>query len=135
MLISLRRACEDKDVTKSQYKYNCDLVQCAIDNMRSDTGDIFSVQSCWRGDSYGDLSLCRDFEAALKAIETDMKNEGAGDITAADIKALLNHFMNEGCAYTTVKKIHNLLGEYFRYLTEQEHIVKNPMTGVPMIKK
>ena len=58
-----------------------------------------------------------------------------GDITAADIKSLLNHFMNEGYAYTTVKKIHNLLGEYFRYLTEQEHIVKNPMTSVPMIKK
>ena len=58
-----------------------------------------------------------------------------GDITAADIKALLNHFMNEGYAYTTVKKIHNLLGEYFRYLTEQEHIAKNPMNSVPMIKK
>lgn len=41
-----------------------------------------------------------------------------GDITVADIKALLNHFMNEGQAYTTVNKIHNLLGEYFRYLTE-----------------
>ena len=35
-----------------------------------------------------------------------------GDITAADIKALLNHFMNEDYAYTTVNKIHNLLGEY-----------------------
>lgn len=58
-----------------------------------------------------------------------------GDIAAADIKALLNHFMNEGYAYTTVKKIHNLLGEYFRYLTDQEHIVKNPMSSVPMIKK
>ena len=30
----------------------------------------------------------------------------------------------QGYAYTTVKKIHNLLGEYFRYLTEQEHIEK-----------
>ena len=58
-----------------------------------------------------------------------------GDITAADIKSILNHFMNEGYAYTTVKKIHNLLGEYFRYLTQQEHIVKNPMNSVPMIKK
>lgn len=57
------------------------------------------------------------------------------DITSADIKAILNHFMNEGYAYTTVKKIHNLLGEYFRYLTEQEHILKNPMNSVPMIKK
>ena len=77
MLFSLWKSCEDKGVTKSQYKYNYDLVQCAIDNMRSDTGDIFSVQSCWRGDSDGDFTLCSDFEAALKAIETDMKNEGA----------------------------------------------------------
>ena len=37
--------------------------------------------------------------------------------------------------YTTVKKIHNLLNEYFRYLTEQEIIQKNPMQSAPMIKK
>lgn len=76
MLLSLWKSCEDKGVTKSQYKYNYDLVQYAIDNMQSDIGDIFSVQSCWRGDSDGDFRLCRNFEAALKAIETDMKNEG-----------------------------------------------------------
>ena len=29
-----------------------------------------------------------------------------GDITSADIKALLNHWMNEGYAYTTVKKVY-----------------------------
>ena len=32
-----------------------------------------------------------------------------GDITSADIKALLNHWMNEGYAYTTVKKVYNIL--------------------------
>ena len=53
----------------------------------------------------------------------------------ADIKALLNQKMNEGYAYTTVKKLHVLLGEYFRYLTQQEIIVKNPMNSAPMIKK
>ena len=57
------------------------------------------------------------------------------DITAADIKALLNQKMNEGYAYTTVKKLYVLLGEYFRYLTQQEIIVKNPMNSAPMIKK
>ena len=32
-----------------------------------------------------------------------------GDITSADIKALLNHWMNEGYAYTTVRKVYNIL--------------------------
>ena len=58
-----------------------------------------------------------------------------GDIFAADIKDLLNQRMNDGYAYTTVKKVYVVLGEYFRYLTQQEIIVKNPMQSVPMIKK
>jgi len=58
-----------------------------------------------------------------------------GDITAADLKELLNHWMGEGYAYTTVKKAHVLLNEYFRYLTQQEIIIKNPMQSVPMMKK
>ena len=37
-----------------------------------------------------------------------------GDITAADLKSVLNHWMNQGYAYTTVKKVHILLNEYFR---------------------
>ena len=57
------------------------------------------------------------------------------DITSADIKALLNQKMNEGYAYTTVKKLYVLLGEYFRYLTQQEIIIKNPMNSALMIKK
>ena len=43
--------------------------------------------------------------------------------------------MNEGYAYTTVKKVHNVLNEYFRYLTHQEYINRNPMISAPMIKK
>jgi len=58
-----------------------------------------------------------------------------GDVTSADIRKLLNHWMNEGYAYTTVKKVYNLLTDYFRYLTQQELIPKNPMTAAPMIKK
>ena len=58
-----------------------------------------------------------------------------GDITPADIKSVLNHWMNEGYAYTTVKKVHNLLTEYFRCLAQQELIPKNPMLAAPMIKK
>ena len=58
-----------------------------------------------------------------------------GDITAADIKKLLNYWMTEGYAYTTVKKVYVLLNEYFRYLYQQEVITKNPMANVEMIKK
>ena len=58
-----------------------------------------------------------------------------GDITSADIKALLNHWMNEGYAYTTVKKVHSILTDYFRYLTQQEYIPRSPMAAAPMIKK
>ena len=58
-----------------------------------------------------------------------------GDITAADLKSVLNHWMEQGYAYTTVKKVHILLNEYFRYLTEENFIQKNPMQSVPMMKK
>ena len=58
-----------------------------------------------------------------------------GNIKSADIKNLLNHWMNEGYAYTTVKKVYVILNEYFRYLMQQELIQKNPMQSAPMIKK
>ena len=58
-----------------------------------------------------------------------------GDVTSADVKATLNHWMAQGFAYTTVKKVHNLLTDYFRYLTQQELITKNPMPAAPMIKR
>ena len=58
-----------------------------------------------------------------------------GDITAADIKKLLNYWMTEGYAYTTVKKIYVLLNEFFRHLYQQEIIVRNPMANVEMLKK
>ena len=34
-----------------------------------------------------------------------------------------------------MKKVHILLNEYFRYLTEEAFIQKNPMQSVPMMKK
>ena len=57
------------------------------------------------------------------------------DITAADLKSVLNHWMEQGYAFTTVKKVHILLNEYFRYLTEEGFLQKNPMQSVPMMKK
>lgn len=34
-----------------------------------------------------------------------------------------------------IAKVHNVLNEYFRYLTQQEYIDRNPMISAPMIKK
>ena len=61
--------------------------------------------------------------------------KAVGDITAADIQHLLNHWMSQGYAYTTVKKAYVLLNEYFRYLYREELIPKNPMANVAMLKK
>lgn len=58
-----------------------------------------------------------------------------GNITSADIKKVLNHWMTEGYAYTTVKKVHIILGDYFKYLSQQELIPRNPRNSAPMIKK
>ena len=58
-----------------------------------------------------------------------------GDITAADLKEVLNHWMSNGYAYTTVKKVYIVLNEYFRYLAQQEILAKNPMNSVPVIQK
>ena len=58
-----------------------------------------------------------------------------GDITSADVKKLLNHWMAEGYAYNTVRQVYILLNEFFRYLYQQEIILKNPMANVEMIKK
>ena len=34
-----------------------------------------------------------------------------------------------------MKKVYITINEYFRYLTQQEILMKNPMNNVPMIKK
>ena len=61
--------------------------------------------------------------------------KAVGDITSADIKNMLNYWMNKGYAYTTVKKAYVLLNEYFRYLFKEELISKNLMANIEMTKK
>ena len=90
---------------------------------------VFKFPSVERG-SYDRLEC-----TAKHQIYPIIGNKVVGDITSADIKALLNHWMNEGYAYTTVKKVYHLLTDYFRYLTQQELLSKNPMDAAPMIKR
>ncbi len=72
---------------------------------------------------------------AKNHVYPELGSKVVSTIKAADIKKLLNDRMSQGYAYTTVKKIHGILNEYFRFLIEQEYIEKNPMRSVPMIKK
>ena len=81
------------------------------------------------------LQVDRAESIAKNQIYPRLGKKVIGDITAADIKKLLNYWMTEGYAYTTVKKVYVLLNEYFRYLYQQEIITKNPMANVEMIKK
>ncbi len=62
-------------------------------------------------------------------------DKAVGDITAADIKDLLNYWMRLGYAHNTVKKVYILLNEYFRNIYTEGLINKNPMENVSMIKK
>ena len=74
---------------------------------------VFKFSSVERG-TYDRLEC-----TAKHQIYPILGNKVIGDITSADIKALLNHWMNEGYAYTTVKKVYNILTDYFHYLTQQ----------------
>ena len=58
-----------------------------------------------------------------------------GNITAADLKIVLNEIMLSGKSYSTCKKAYLLLNEYFRYLEREDLIEKNPMRNVEMMKK
>lgn len=73
--------------------------------------------------------------SAKNQIYPMLGKKAVGDITAADIKNVLNHWMNKGYAYTTVKKAYIVLNEYFRYLYTESLVPKNPMSNVEMIKK
>ena len=57
------------------------------------------------------------------------------DISAVDIKTLINTLTDKGYSFSTVKQTYNLLNEYFHYLMREEHITKNPMDNVETLKK
>ena len=72
---------------------------------------------------------------AINQVYPILGDKVVGDIVAADIKNLLNHWMNKGLSFSTVKKVYVLLNEYFRTMYLEEMISKNPMDNVEMIKK
>ncbi|MBQ3417283.1 MAG: tyrosine-type recombinase/integrase [Ruminococcus sp.] len=72
---------------------------------------------------------------AKNQINPKLGKKAVGDMTAADIRKLLNDLMKEGYSYSTVKQSYNLLNEFYRYLEREEIIQKNPMRSVSMLKK
>ena len=126
------------EVTKKMKDYVADFDKMVIESEESKRTleesisnwlKVFKFPSIERG-SYDRLEC-----TAKHQIFPILGGKVVGDVTSADIRKLLNHWMIEGYAYTTVKKVYNLLTDYFRYLAQQELIAKNPMTAAPMIKK
>ena len=58
-----------------------------------------------------------------------------GDITAADVQKLLNDLMTDGYSFSTVKKVYNLLTEFYRHQKKENIVSNNPMEGVTMLKR
>ena len=127
-----------KDVEKKMKEYTehfyddqiqSDELRCPLQKSMQQWLEVFKMPSIER--TTYDRYEC----TARNQIYPALGDKLVEDITAADIKSLLNRMMNDGYAYTTVKKVHNLLNEYYKSLTERELIRRNPMTAATMMKK
>ena len=89
----------------------------------------------WERSFFGDWSTGFNTDIKDKGdhyeLEADLPGVKKEDIAVEDVYKR----QEQGYAYTTVKKVHILLNEYFRYLTEEAFIQKNPMQSVPMMKR
>ena len=126
------------EVNKKMTKYIADFNNSIIESQESKKKlkesmqnwlEIFKYPSVERT-TYDRLEC-----TAKNHIYSEIGDRVVSTIKSADIKRILNDRMQKGYAYTTVKKIHNLLNEYFRYLMQQEFIQKNLMQSTQMIKK
>ena len=61
--------------------------------------------------------------------------EGSGEARLNEIFSDSEEWLSEHLEGKAKSTLLNLLTDYFRYLTQQELIAKNPMTAAPMIKK
>ena len=126
------------EVNKKMTEYIADFENQAVDSDESKKALRDSMQNwlqVFKFPSVEQTTYDRSECSAKNQIYPLIGEKAVGDITAADIKNLLNHWMNKGYAYTTVKKAYVVLNEYFRYLYQEELIPKNPMATVEMMKK
>ena len=126
------------EVNKKITKYIADFNNSIIESQESKKKLKESMQSwleIFKYPSVERTTYDRLECTAKNHIYPEIGDRVVSTIKSADIKRILNDRMQKGYAYTTVKKIHNLLNEYFRYLMQQEFIQKNPMQSTLMIKK
>lgn len=77
------------------------------------------------------------YDRAESTFKYHIKNEPLGrlqigTITPQDIQKLLSDQCQKGLSTSSIKKIYNLLGEFFRYATAIKEISYNPMSMVEM---
>lgn len=125
------------EVNKKMTEYIADFENQAIESDEAKKKLRDSMQNwlrVFKFPSVEQTTYDRSECSAKNQIYPLLVEKAVGDITAADIKNLLNYWMNKGYAYTTVKKAYVVLNEYFRYLYREELISKNPMANVEMIE-
>lgn len=50
-------------------------------------------------------------------------------------RKIMNGTLNSGYAYSTIKKVHSFLKQFFEYMLDEDKIAKNPMRTVKMFNK
>lgn len=127
-----------QEVKKKMTAYIADFEKEIIESDESKKTLQESMQSwlqVFKFPSVEQTTYDRCESSAKNQIYPLLGEKAVGDITSADIKNLINYWMNKGYAFTTVKKAYVLLNEYFRYLFKEELISKNPMANIEMTKK
>ena len=77
----------------------------------------------------------RDEQVFNKQIKPALGNKVVSDITAADIKKMLTDITNNGYSFSTMKQTYGLIRMFFKYLENEELVLKNPMKNVVVPNK
>lgn len=124
----------NKKITKYISKFNKEISENNESN-KSLKDSMYNYLKVFKYPSVERVSYDRLEQLLNNEIAPYIGEKIISDITAIDIKTLINTLTEKGYAFSTVKKIYNLLNEYFRYLEQEEILFKNPMRSVGVIKK
>ena len=124
----------NKKITKYISKFNKEISENNESN-KSLKNSMYNYLKVFKYPSVERVSYDRLEQLLNNEIAPYIGDKIISDITAVDIKTLINTLTEKGYAFSTVKKTYNLLNEYFRYLEQEEILFKNPMRSVGVIKK
>lgn len=124
----------NKKITKYISKFNKEISENNESN-KSLKDSMYNYLKVFKYPSVERVSYDRLEQLLNNEIAPYIGDKIISDITAVDIKALINTLTEKGYAFSTVKKTYNLLNEYFRYLEQEEILFRNPMRSVGVIKK